>query len=175
MTAAARTLTGMFIALCSAASFAMNLTLAPFVYDAGGNIHALNLVRAGAVVLTLFVVVRARGISLALPRGMRTSALMLGLFMCIEMYAILGAIVFIPVGLAVLFMYAYPLIVSVLAAVEGRDRLTPVRVAALIAAFAGLAIALDAPSGAVDARGAALGILTAVAFGLMVYFCAHAM
>ena len=53
---------GSLVALCSASTFALNMVLARMAYDAGGNIHALNLSRAG-----LFLVCLALWLRLSAP------------------------------------------------------------------------------------------------------------
>ena len=150
------------VALISALAFATNLTLASVVYTAGGNVHALNLARSAAfTVLMLGAVVLARA-SLRMTRSQRAAACALGLLFCMELYAILLAIAFIPVGLAILIMYTYPLMVSAVAWLSGRERFTLDAGCAVLAAFAGLALALHSPEGLPDWRGVALALAAAV-------------
>lgn len=133
---------GSLAALVSAVTFALNVTLAKEVYLAGGNIHALNLVRPFAfmaVVLPWLLITRT---PLALPRAKWGLTAILGLLLTVEFYALLGAIIFIPVALAILINYLYPILIALFETARGRIRLGPLRAAAIAAAFAGLALTL---------------------------------
>ena len=77
---------GSLVALCSASTFALNMVLARMAYDAGGNIHALNLSRAGLFLVCLALWLRLSGRSLTLPSRPRLASLTLGLLLCAEMY-----------------------------------------------------------------------------------------
>ena len=103
---------GSAAALVSAMAFALNVTLVPIAYDSGANVHAVNLVRPIAFLLCMLTAVRLGGVSLHIPGADRNAAMGLGVLMCIELYALLGAIQFIPVALAILTLYLYPLIIA---------------------------------------------------------------
>ena len=170
-----RLLVGSFIALASALTFALSLALVDWFYASGGNIHSLNLVRAVAFALAMLIAlamvrrsVRASPRQLAMCAG-------LGLLFCVEMYGVLGAIHFIPVGLAILLMYIYPMIVAILSWITGQESFTLDRLLALLAAFAGLALALQSPLGLVDWRGAALGFASALSFAGLVFLSERVM
>src|SRR5690606_622435 len=70
----------------------------------------------------------------------------------------------IPVALAVLVFYLFPLIGTVIIGVFGWDRLSWSTLAAIVLAFIGLALALDPGAGHLDYEGVALAF--AAAFGL---------
>jgi drug/metabolite transporter (DMT)-like permease len=169
--AGARLWIGSLVALCSAVTFALNMVLARVTYDAGGNIHALNLSRAGLFLLCLGAWVHFSGRSLKLPRGPLLASLLLGLLLCAEMYLLLGAIIFIPVALTILIMYSYPLLLAGLTWVTGSDKPTLPRVLALVVAFMGLGIAVAAPVGGVmDWRGIGLAGASALTLGALLLF-----
>lgn len=148
---------GSLVALASAICFALNVTLARLVYDAGGNIHALNLTRPLFFLVCLAVWLRIEGRPIGLARGPRLASLGLGLLLCVEMYSLLGAIIFIPVGLAILVMYSYPLLIAAWSWMRGTEKPSVMTLLALMAAFSGLALALGAPADGLDWRGVALG------------------
>ena len=151
-----RLVIGSIIALLSALMFALSLVVVEWVYAAGGNIHALNLVRAIVFALVMLgALAIARLPVRASPRQLAW-CVGLGVLFCIEMYGVLSAIHFIPVGLAILILYVYPLIVAQLSWITGREPFTLDRLLIMLAAFAGLALALQAPFGLVDWRGIAL-------------------
>ena len=170
-----RLLVGSFIALSSALTFALSLALVDWIYASGGNIHSLNLVRAVAFALAMLMALAVVRRSVrASPRQLVMCA-GLGLLFCVEMYGVLGAIHFIPVGLAILLMYIYPMIVAILSWITGQESFTLDRLLALLAAFAGLALALQSPFGLVDWRGAALGFTSALSFAGLVFLSERVM
>ena len=81
-----------------------------------------------------------------------------------------GSVAFIPVSLAALVFYTFPLLVGAVCG-RGRTRSHDRRQgAALLAAFLGLALALGPEFGALDWRGIALALLAAVGMGLTMTF-----
>ena len=76
--------------------------------------------------------------------------------MCFEMYSLLGAIIFIPVGLAILVMFCYPLLIAAWSWMRGAEKPSVMTLLALMVAFCGLALALGAPADGLDWRGVAL-------------------
>lgn len=159
---------GSAAALGSALGFALNVALAGAVYDAGGNIHAVNLVRPATFLLCLWVWLKAAGHPIGLPTRPRNRSLLLGLLLFIEIYTLLGAIHFIEVALAVLVLYTYPLMVAVFGWATGREKLTADVVLAMLAALAGLAMALQVSGNGLDGRGLALSAAAAVTLGALV-------
>ena len=160
-----RLLLGSLVALASAVSFALDVTLSRMVCEAGGNIHALNLSRPVIFMVCLALWLRAEGQPLGLPRGPRLASLGLGLLLCVEMYCLLGAIIFIPVGLAILAMYSYPLLIAAWSWMRGAEQPSAVALLALVTAFAGLMLALGASVDGLDWRG--VGLAFAAALGMV--------
>ncbi len=160
--AGGRRLLGSLVALGSAVAFALNMVLARVAYDAGGNIHALNLTRALLFLACLAVFLRLAGRPIGLPRRATVFSLLLGILLCAEMYLLLGAILFIPVSLTILILYTYPLMLAGVTWMTGREPVSPARFAALLCAFVGLGLALAAPAAALDWRGLALAGCSAV-------------
>lgn len=108
--AGARLVLGSLVALGSAVTFALNMALARIAYDAGGNIHALNLTRALLFLVCLAAFLRLAGRPIGMPRRAVVFSLLLGALLCLEMYLLLGAILFIPVSLTILILYTLSLI-----------------------------------------------------------------
>ncbi len=148
-----RMVLGSLVALGSAVAFSLNMVLARLAYDAGGNIHALNLTRALLFLACLAAFLRLAGRPMGLPRRAVVFSLALGILLCAEMYLLLGAILFIPVSLTILILYTYPLMLAGVTWMTGREPASPARFAALLCAFVGLGLALAAPAGALDGRG----------------------
>jgi len=155
MTPTARRWLGGLAALISAMAFASNVPFVGVVYAHGGNIHAVNLVRPlfflGCV--TIWLLLARRPIDLPARQG--NFSFLLGVLFCFEFYGVHSAIKYIPVGLAILIVYTYPISVAIVASVLNRERLNWRMVLAMLVAFAGLIIALGGPTDATDWRGVA--------------------
>jgi probable blue pigment (indigoidine) exporter len=85
-------------------------------------------------------------------------SLALGLLMVANLFGIFEAIALVPVSIAILTYFIYPLLTGVVAGMTGIDRLTPVGAVTALAAFGGLALIIGAS--ATDL--AVLGLLAAV-------------
>jgi drug/metabolite transporter (DMT)-like permease len=71
----------------------------------------------------------------------------------------LASVVYIKVSLAVVLLYSFPLLVGVLAAVSGRERIAWPKAVALLVAFGGLVMAIGLEADSVDWRGVVLVLL----------------
>ncbi|MEM7405077.1 MAG: DMT family transporter [Pseudomonadota bacterium] len=160
---------GFVAALVSAIAFALNVTFAAVAYDHGADVHAVNLVRPWFFLLCMAGGLWVSGVHLRLPASSRNLALGLGVLMTLEMYALLAAIQYVPVSIAILTFFLYPLLIAGAAFVLGRERFSPIRVLAMLVTFAGLALALDAAADSIDWTGVALAFAAAVAIATIVY------
>lgn len=157
-----RQLLGILVAAVSAITFASNLTLASLAYDGGSNVHALNLSRSVLFAVLLMLVIVAGRLTLRMSRRDRLICIGLGFIFCIDLYAILIAIQYVPVGLAILIMYTYPLLLAAFSWLTGREGFSFDALCAVLATFLGLGLTLYAPGGNPDWRGVALALVTAV-------------
>lgn len=149
-------LTGSLIALVGTLSFAPITTLAKLSYDAGANGATLVLMRFLAALPVIWLLIQLRGRVPLLPRGAWGNALGAGLCWIGGTYGYLGAVEYIPVSLAAVAVYSFPLIVAALAPFTEGTRLTRLHGLAFLAAFAGLALALGPDLSTLDWRGLAL-------------------
>lgn len=170
-----RVLLGSLAALFSAIAFAMNITLAGFAYEYGANIHALNISRAVLFWLTLLLVVEMKGLTLAVPNRVGVTSATLGVLLGIEMYVLLGAIIFIPVALAVVIMYTYPLMIAVYQWVTGRGRFSYFQIALMVFVLIGLFLALSVPTGLVNVNGVLLAFAAAVVLATLLVLSERAL
>ena len=155
---------GNAVALASAITFATSITLVALIYQAGANVHAVNLSRALAFAGVVALILTLRRESPALPPRAAMRCVLVGLLFCGELYGLVASIQYIPVGLAVLIMYTYPLMVAISGWLSGAEPFTLDRLLAILAAFAGLILALHAPADQIDWRGVAWAAFTAASF-----------
>jgi drug/metabolite transporter (DMT)-like permease len=166
-------LLGTLAAVCAASLFGMLGTLSRFGARAGVEGVAFTAWRAvlGVAVLLLLIGLRgrARG-SIAAVRGLGrrgraslATAAVAGVVLNVSMFT---AFARIPIALALLLFYTYPAGVAVVDVRLGHERITPMRVLALVLATGGvllvLAGGLDAPAGGVpDPLGVVLALVAA--------------
>ncbi|HEX7006199.1 MAG TPA: DMT family transporter [Alphaproteobacteria bacterium] len=157
--------TGPALVVLAAGGFAIQTTLARLAYEHGANVITLLAVRGVVAVVVLYVVFRLMGRSLALPRRLRLIATGVGLITAVQAIGVLGAVDFIPVSLTVLIFYTYPVLVTLAARFTEGARLTPLKIGASVAAFVGIALAVNVSFETLDPRGIALAVAAALALG----------
>jgi len=166
---------GMGTALLSAGLFAFIVPLGRFSYEFGSDpVTAILVTRslgASAAILMMFILHR----SFAMPRAGIPAVLGVMVFSVSTALCYFTAVVYIPVSLAVLIFYTYPLMVAVYMAIVQRAPLGMVRGFAFIVAFVGLAIAFGPSFDGLDWRGVALASAAAVSLASMFLFSAAAL
>lgn len=125
----------------------------------------------GAVLIGAVVQIKRVG---AIPRR-RIIQLMLigGLGQALITYLSLHALEYIPVGPLAFLFYTYPAWVALLAAVRRTERLTPVRVLALMLALTGVAIMIGAPTEKLNPIGVLLALTSALLYSAYLPALAH--
>jgi drug/metabolite transporter (DMT)-like permease len=152
---------GPLLAAASAASFGLITTLARVAYDGGGSPGAVIAARYLVIVLVLGPAILLAGGGFRLPRRAwpRLLAMAAGVF-CLTL-GYVTSVAYIPVGLAALVFYTFPLIVAAAVPLVERRRPGAVESAAFLVAFAGLALALGPSFDGLDWRGVAWALLGA--------------
>jgi drug/metabolite transporter (DMT)-like permease len=170
-------LDGMGPALClvSAACFGAMAIFGKLAYEAGVSAWPLLLARFGlaAAVLALLLVLRPE-LRRTAPGGDRTPVRGRLLATAIGLGAVgyaaqaslyFSALRLMDASLLSLILYTFPVLVTVAAVLLGRDRLTPGRVAALLAASCGtLLVLLGAGGASFHVLGALLGFGAAITY-----------
>ena len=133
---------GSALALVSASAFALNLVFAGISYEYGANIHALNLARALLFLVALQAVIEWTRAPVRMPGRAMLSSALVGVLLCAEMYVLLGAIRTIPVALAVLVFYTYPMLIAVVRWISGGETFSWPALACMLAGFGGLVLVL---------------------------------
>lgn len=157
---------GLILVALAAIAFSQITMFSKLAYNAGSTPVTLVWLRFAAFVIVIGLFVAARGRSFRLPRrNMRgTAVLALGMFLMSVGY--LSSVAFIDVSLAVVLLYSFPLMVGLLSALAGRERITLVKALCLIVAFAGLVWVIGPAFEGMDWRGVALAL--SGAFGVAI-------
>ena len=133
---------GSTAALMSAVAFSTNVALSRLAYDFGTNLHALNLIRAVVFLAVLIIAVWLSDSRVTIERKEIYRCLVLGILLCAEMYLLLASILFIPVALAILVFYTYPIMIALWTWRTGRSDFSYIGLSVMIVAFIGLIITL---------------------------------
>ena len=154
---------GLFLVFLSALSYAANSTSSVLAFGGGATPLSLVTFRNAFAVLTLYAYLRTVGVPLAMTPRDRNISLTLGILLAINSYCLVEAFDRLPVGLAVITFYLYPIFIGVGAYAVGLERLTRALGIGLVVAFIGLALALGVTGGGADATGIAFAVTGAVA------------
>ncbi len=156
---------GRGVAIVLAAAFFISLTnvFAPLVYDNGSNPLTYHTVRFLFFVAICRLWFWMRGISTALPPRQRLTAYGVGVTYSLGAGSLLGAVAYIPVSMAVLILYLYPLLTMIATCALDRRRPQAIEVICLLIALMGLALALELTFSNLHPAGLGLAALAALA------------
>lgn len=144
---------GLLAAAVAAVSLGVVTTGARVAYDSGVTAPTLVTFRVlvGAAVMAALVGGLGRPWRLAPDARRPVLATTLGMLMIA--YGYMSSVLFIPVGLAALIFFLFPILVLIHAVLVAGQPAGPLTAAAFVAAFAGLALALGPDFGELDWRG----------------------
>jgi drug/metabolite transporter (DMT)-like permease len=156
-------LAGSLLVALSAVAFGLMPLFARWALDAGTSVRMLMFLRFALAAPLMILIMVGRG--LTWPRG----ALLIGLVLMGaigyvgESLCYFTALHYAPAGLVALLLYVYPVIVTVLARLVFRERLTPLRMVALVLALVGTTLTIN-PGGGGSLTGIILSLSTAVIY-----------
>lgn len=143
--------------------FALHNTMAKLTFDHGVTPLTVAATRTWAALLVYVVLFSRKG---GIPHVPRPAWLLFAITIacyCIQNPLLLLSFRFIPVGMAVLILYTFPILVSLLAAAMGQERLSAAMIGAAAVAFGGVALVLETGNAPIDWRGFALAAIACVA------------
>ncbi|MBT4671433.1 MAG: DMT family transporter [Rhodospirillaceae bacterium] len=158
------------LSLLAAIGYALNSSLAAVSYSHGASPLSVLTTRTIVGALGLYLILKIKKIPLKLSVRDMAAAAGLGVFFTLSAFSILSAFQFIPVALAVLIFYLFPLLTAIGAWAFFRQPLRPLFVAMLIVALVGLALALNTGADGLDIKGvlwAAAGAVVVACFMLL--------
>jgi drug/metabolite transporter (DMT)-like permease len=133
--------------------------------------YDVNVLTAAAARLTcasvlVFIYLRLRGIAFPVLGHAYRATFILGLLACAQTVCLQIAVLNLPVAIAILFFYTFPFFTGIGSALIGDERLSVKLVAALVAAFAGLALVVGVEFTEVSLVGLAASLAASVCFTL---------
>lgn len=147
-------------------------------FDHGGSVATAVFARSGVTALSLFALLKFSGVPLALPRTTLLRGLAIGGMIATQSLCVFSSVARIPVALALIVFYLFPMLFALWGWLLDGTRLTPRALVALPLALAGLVLALDLVGNleAITGRWQEIGagvffaLGAAVSFSLALYF-----
>src|SRR5215470_2035662 len=137
-----RRIVGATLVVLSTAAIAIVPSFAKLAYEGGSDTLTVIAGRSIVTAAVCFLVTAMLGRPLRIPNRSLAISLGLGLLYAVHLYGLLGAVTYLPVNMAILIYFLHPLMIGVVAMSVGRERASPLRLGALVAAVAGLALAV---------------------------------
>ena len=156
------------IALLASATllFSTHTNLARLSYDYGVETLTILAARSIAALPLAYLWLRWQRQPAFLPRRALPMLAITGGAFTMQSLCYLNAIHYIPVSLAVLLFYLFPIMVIFIARALGQERLTTIRIAGAVVAFAGLALALNVRGNGINWLGVGLGAAAALSLAV---------
>lgn len=159
----AHSLAGIGFAALSGVCFALSNLPLPAFYAGGGNVQIILIARFGAIALICAVLLRSQGLPLRLSPRQTLLAIVSGAVFGASSFLLLASFARIPVSLSILILYLFPIFTALIEApFEGRWP-RPLQMLLLIAALAGVGLALQIGVGDYDLIGVGMASLGALA------------
>ena len=158
---------GLLLSLLCGVSFACNSALAKIAFQEGIDPLTIITMRTTFAAVVVAIVVLLWPPKVRLTRRQRLWALALGVNVAIYSYGLLSAIEYIPVALAVIIFYTYPLLGAAILWTTGREPVARPTAVAFVLAFAGLVMALEVWHFRLDALGVAFAAMGAIFMGIL--------
>lgn len=165
---------GAVMLLGSAACFGLNIPFARLAAALGVPGPHLVVFRVAVMLALLSALAAASRLSLRVAARERPALLALALVSALLGLAYISSVSFIPVGIAVLIFYTFPLLIVAATPFVDGTRLPASQVAACVVAFAGIALAIGPGLGVLDWRGLALAGLASCAAVVQFFLAARA-
>ncbi|TFH41796.1 MAG: hypothetical protein E4H01_14390 [Lysobacterales bacterium] len=162
-------------ALVAATGYGSAYVMARVAYDYGLNSFTLNFLRFLVLAIIIAVWIGLRRGDFRLPRRALIITLMMGLLITTAGITNFAAIAFIPVSLAILVFYTYPLVTLILNSIVERRTPEPIDYLAIACAFAGLALILKVSVEQLNATGIALALAGSLTAGAHLVAAQYAM
>ncbi|MBT5265424.1 MAG: DMT family transporter [Rhodospirillaceae bacterium] len=147
-----------FIAM-TAIFFGTAPTFARLAFDGGSGALELQVIRFGVTVIASWTLVAILRMRLRYTATQFRRLALLSVFTGLSSYCYMTAVLYIPVPLATLIFFTFPIMVGLVMHVIGQERLTMRRSAAMLVAFLGLALVLGAGLADLEQRGVILAFV----------------
>ena len=149
---------GLLLALASAGAYGTNIVSAQIAGQAGLNGPLLVFYRVFIMLALVGAAVAIWRTSLSVPRAERRALLLFGVTSALVGSAYLSSVAFLPVTVAAVVFFTYPVLIVLAEPFVTRSRFRPERLAAACAAFIGVAMVVGPDMHGLDPRGLLLAL-----------------
>ncbi|MEX3011715.1 DMT family transporter [Hoeflea sp. TYP-13] len=133
---------GIMVVVAATVSISLSSIFAPMVYDTGSNPQTLTVFRFGCFALVCGAWLKFRSTRTSLSRRDLMHCIGAGIVYTIATGSLVASFAFIPVSLAVLILYLFPLLTRLGESLLDRQRPAMAEIACFIGALVGLVICL---------------------------------
>ena len=155
--------TGLVLTLASAGLFGMNTVFARLASFSGVGGTSLVFYRVLLMLLLVGAATALWRVSLAVPAGERGALLVAALATCVLGNAYLSSVAFVPVTVAVVVFYTFPVLIVLASPLVTASPLTPSLLAIAGTALLGVGLVVGPAFGDLDPRGLLLAFAASVA------------
>lgn len=152
----------MFLALTAAGAYGTNIVSAQLAGQAGLNGPLLVFYRVFIMLALVGAAVALWRTSLAVPRAERRALLLFGVSSAVVGSAYLSSVAFVPVTVAAVVFFTYPVLIVIAEPFVTRSRFRPERLAAACVAFVGVAMVVGPDMHGLDPRGLVLAVVASL-------------
>ncbi len=167
--------TGYLFAIGASVGLGAAVAFSRAAYDGGTDPLSVATVRGAFAVLLLLAFCLFTGRSLLVPIRTWLHCVGLGLLVAYMFYGNIGAVEYIPIGLAALLFFIYPPLVAIFIALLDRQQISFVKALSLGAAFIGLALMLGVNFETLDWRGVAMALAAGIGCAVNAVWIARVM
>ncbi|MDV7341479.1 DMT family transporter [Terasakiella sp. A23] len=153
---------GIAYAVLAAISLGFITTFARLAYDAGFSPLTLIVLRALISAALVFLLVLVLRTPVYVPKDIRLNLLSCGIGITMISFGYLSAVAFIPVGLAAIIYYTFPIMVIGIEALQERKAPPVQQMIVFLFAFVGLVFVIGPGLDVLDWRGIACSLIGAV-------------
>lgn len=157
---------GILLIALASVLLATNTTSAKFAYMGGLTAPTLLLVRYMVGALVFSSLLRLRGLPLR-PQGAGLRTLGAGVWILTVSLLFLGAASRIPLSLAVVLVFTYPVWTVLLAHLLHMERITPRKVGAVVLALVGIGLSVGPDLSRLDVLGVLMAAAAGITFGFV--------
>lgn len=167
-------LIGITTLMLGALCYGLNVPVAGLANRAGVSGSEIVLIRIALLLAIILSYCNFRGVSLSVSRQSRPAILSLGVVSALVSLAYVSSIAFIPVGIAAMVFYTFPIVVLLASPFIDRVRLTVFMLAAAALTFSGIALAIGPGFNSLDWRGVLLAAVASIGAATQFFIGARA-
>lgn len=160
---------GIGFALIGAFFYGFNITFAKISAEMGVQGPMIVAERVLVMIAIGLALAALTGGSLRVPRSDRGPLVLLGLGSMGVSIGYLSSVAFIPITVAAVIFYTFPILIVIASPFVDRKRLTPAMLGIVALAFVGVVLVLGTASGDLDLRGVALAALASVSAAMQFF------